>query len=62
MTTHKHRPLKTTEQCFVGAIPDAIKPDARAHGNVTQTDVCRCGASRQVNVNQGFREIGRWSK
>lgn len=34
--------------------------DPRAHGGVTQVEVCRCGATRLANLNQGYVESGDW--
>ena len=37
--------------------------EPRASGGITYTQTCtRCGASRDVNANQGYREVSAWRK
>ena len=31
-----------------------------AHGNITWHQRCNCGATKEVNVNNSFREQGAW--
>lgn len=47
-------------RCFSGPIADAKRPNPLAHGNITRTETCSCGATRQVNVNGTHKEIGSW--
>lgn len=59
MTNHKHR------RAYEGspyAFDHCLSPECNpvAHGNVSVTVFCRCGASRQENRNGGFAEAGPW--
>lgn len=60
MSPHKHRPVKglTETRCFLG--PVAWPENPAAHGNVTEWQTCRCGATRAVNVNGLHVERGPW--
>ena len=46
-------------ECFVGPV-SRLDPNEAAHGNITITQICHCGAERRVNVNQRHRETGPW--
>ena len=59
MTRHRHRTVRTDVRCFVGPIAGA-EPNPAAHGGVTETQRCACGAVRQLNVNGRHREVGPW--
>ena len=52
--THRHRPM-TERMSGWSRCVDPYRCDGRAHGNVVWLQVCRCGASRQIEIN------GRWS-
>jgi len=60
MSKHTHRVADLTVRPFCGAIASAPQ-NQNAHGNITVHDRCRCGATRQTNVNQRHVERGRWS-
>lgn len=48
-------------RCFVCAVARDDDENRRAHGNVCGAERCvSCGAERQVNVNQRWREEGPW--
>lgn len=39
----------------------AARPERQAaHGNITRTDVCSCGATRQAEINAGRTNYGPW--
>jgi hypothetical protein len=61
MSNHRHRPVPAKQRTlpFTGVVY-GTRTDVRAHGNVCVHDVCRCGALRDTNVNQGFEERGAW--
>lgn len=40
--------------------PVARDENPAAHGWITRTEECACGARREVNVNQAHREEGPW--
>ena len=40
--------------------PDEPQHQPRAHGCITTTHICRCGAEKPVNINCGFTEHGTW--
>ncbi len=56
---HTHVASQSVTEAFWGPIPDATENRA-AHGNVCVTETCACGAGRQTNVNQQYRETGPW--
>lgn len=58
-STHTHRPKVTDVKPFNGPVSDRQTP--AAHGGVCVVDVCRCGAVRKTNVNQWYRERGKWT-
>ena len=55
---HKHKSIRSTERCFSGCV--SADCDPRSHGNITVTEYCSCGATRQSNINQFFEEKGEW--
>lgn len=60
MTCQHSETRVVREYCFAGPICGAEVHRA-AHGGVTFEIECRaCGARREENRNQGFREIGPW--
>lgn len=57
MCKHVWREDETSLRCFVGCV-SPHNCDPRAHGAVTYTEYCtRCGATRPVNKNRGFKEV-----
>ncbi len=61
-STHRHRPVRMTqERCFVGCVAGNDCNPA-SHGGVTYQETCSCGAVRPVNSNQGHREVGAWAR
>lgn len=58
--THRHTAADTDERPFDGPITSARQPNTAAHGNITETDKCRCGAERRRNVNGRHVETGQW--
>lgn len=62
MKTHKHKakPALTRERCFSGPVSGA-EPNRAAHGNITVTEQCQCGATRKTNVNGHHVERGGWA-
>jgi hypothetical protein len=59
---HTHRPTTSRTTPFVGAIATASKPNPAAHGNIRIIALCRCGAERHTNANQGHVERGAWQE
>ena len=60
MKTHQHR-LHTTR--IVGFRGPVRTPENRAaHGNICEIATCRCGATRETNVNQDHFERGQWAE
>lgn len=60
-TRHTHRaiPRLSQDYGFTGSVrPD--NPNPAAHGNITQWDTCRCGATRATNINGRHIERGPW--
>lgn len=57
---HKHRSwFDTALRSWTGCvIPYCNEP--RAHGGVTWTEYCRCGAHRHVEASAGWRNYGPW--
>lgn len=60
MNTHRHRPVPrlTWTTCYRGSVSWPGNP--AAHGNITEHEVCACGATRAVNVNGLHVERGPW--
>lgn len=56
--SHRHFPSSIQIRSFSGPVSRRETP--AAHGNVTEHQVCRCGARRRVNLNGGHREAGPW--
>ena len=56
---HRHRMVWTAFRCYSGPIAGA-EPNRAAHGNVTETQRCACGATREINVNGRHIEAGPW--
>ena len=59
---HKHKANDTYdtrryERC-VAKSGHPCHPEA--HGNITWHQRCNCGATKEVNVNNSFREQGAW--
>ena len=59
MTRHRHRTVRTDFRGFVGPIAGA-EPNRAAHGGITETHRCACGATRRLNVNGRHLEVGPW--
>lgn len=55
-----HRAAGSEDRCFCVPVSHPIAYEPRAHGNITRTEWCRCGATRQLNINQQWVEEGRW--
>lgn len=59
---HIHRMKKRTEPYgFSRQVPLAVRVNHRAHGCVTYSETCSCGAKRLVNANGTSREVGPWT-
>ena len=57
--THTHRAHTSETRGFSHCVaPDRCNP--AAHGNVTATARCRCGATRESAINQVYLERGSW--
>lgn len=61
MKTHQHRKRTESEpRCYQH--PVAWPENQAAHGNIVVRQVCRCGATRSVNINGVAREVGPWTE
>lgn len=59
--THTHTPSRTQTACWSGCVaPSRVGCSGAAHGCVTLTDMCECGASRRREVNQCYEVAGVW--
>jgi hypothetical protein len=59
--THAHTVRRWRTQSFQDCVaPERCTP--AAHGHVTDIIECFCGATRQINVNGPYREIGPWQR
>lgn len=59
MSTHKHRVKWEGEpRCYQH--PVAWPENPAAHGNIVVRQICRCGATRSININGNAREVGAW--
>ena len=56
---HNHK-VKTSIEHGYSYCVAGPKCDPRAHGWVTVRQACGCGATREVNVNQGWSERSPW--
>ena len=54
-----HRAEREETTCFGGPVAGAEENRA-AHGGVTCTEYCRCGARRAANLNGRHVEQGKW--
>ncbi len=63
---HEHKALseQSTDRCWIYCVtPRECAANPRreeAHGNVTQHDVCSCGARRLAEFNGGRTNYGPW--
>lgn len=57
----KHRATRTDTRAFVGpVVPSWADENRAAHGNITDTHHCRCGAVQRENINGCHVETGAW--
>lgn len=63
---HKHQaiPQKAMDRCWDHCVAACCARPERevAHGNITRTDVCRCGATRESEINAGRTNYGPWEE
>lgn len=60
-TTHRHRADRSETRAYSSCVtPYRCNP--AAHGHVTITDICRCGARRSTLINGRHEERGRWEQ
>jgi len=61
MRTHKHKANDTDDtRCYERCVAKFGICHPKAHGNITWHQRCNCGATKEVNVNNSFREQGAW--
>ena len=63
MDNHRHASKSASEdRCFFHPVffEPFTSENKAAHGGVTYTETCDCGAVRYVNQNGGFVEYGPW--
>lgn len=59
--THvNHRPVKSEDRPFFGAVSDRL--NRAAHGGIARLETCSCGATRWKNVNGSHVERGGWTE
>lgn len=62
---HKARPSLSEDRGWVFCVTPhecAGKPSRQAaHGNITRQEMCRCGATRLVEINGGMLNVGPWA-
>lgn len=62
---NKTHQVAGSRRCFDGpvAVPPYTDENPAAHGNVCVTEECeRCGAQRDVNINQRHVEYSTWGQ
>jgi hypothetical protein len=63
-TIHQHRVKKSIDRCWTFCVTPArcaAHPlRQNAHGNITRTDYCACGATRQTEINCNSANTGPW--
>jgi hypothetical protein len=60
-TVHKHQ----VDRWYTHPYNECVNPTdcaLPAHGGMTDTIFCSCGALQKVNVNRGYRERGPWEE
>jgi len=58
---HRHRAVKAlARECAYLGPADTQHQKPAAHGGISRTDKCRCGAYRRSNHNGPHREYGNW--
>lgn len=59
---HVHTPATAVHlrPFFAPVAPDARDLNPAAHGGRTWTEICLCGARREVNGRTDAREFGSW--
>lgn len=66
MTQRQHKHMSRSSKALIFpfrwgcAIADNCNPEA--HEGLTHLQLCRCGATRRINVNGKYVEYGRWEK
>lgn len=55
-----HESMRSESRPYRGPVASRLDINPRAHGNVTHIETCRCGATRNINVNGEHRETGPW--
>jgi len=65
MTKHKHYPKSESETGWGGCVTphQCMTTPARcdAHGGITRTQVCRCGAERKIESNCWDQNASMWA-
>lgn len=62
MAEHRHQAASMTTTPWVSCVAPGKPHDERSHGNVIETQVCRCGAWRHVEVNLHGSVSARWTE
>jgi hypothetical protein len=55
---HKHKAVDSRDTVFAG--PVATDQNRAAHGNITRTEWCVCGAVCYTNINGSHTERSGW--
>jgi hypothetical protein len=59
---HRHRAVRRGDDWgWVACVADGTSCHA-AHGGITYTEYCSCGAARRVEVNGAHRAKGPWKE
>lgn len=59
-TKHRHRARNTSPIAPFLACCAGRKCKPESHGGHSYSEICACGATKQVNANQGAHETGPW--
>jgi hypothetical protein len=61
MAKHAHRKVNESRiKCWTGCVAHGSGDCGAAHGGVVYVDACRCGATRETEVNGCHRARGPW--
>lgn len=57
---HRHRVASIQTTPWTQCVWPAREHSERPHGNIVETQECRCGAWRHVEINGGMRVASVW--
>lgn len=66
MKGHHHAAVSSNDRCWTNCItPKKCAKDPlrqSAHGNIVRTEVCRCGAMREIEINSVCLNYSTWKR